>query len=301
MFSGFSYYLQADLLLNLKIFLSHKTTIMPFIKTRSGTELYVKDWGAGRPLVLIHGWPLSADSWDDVAVPLADAGFRTIAYDRRGFGRSSQPWDGYNYDTLSDDLADVISTLHLSDATLVGFSMGGGEVARFLTRHGKSNIRSVALISSIVPFMLKTDTNPCGVPEEMFDKMTEGLTEDRAQFYSSFFKDFYGVGLLSKPVSNEWLTWTHSMAMQAGLKATVACVNAFATTDFRPDLKSFTLPTLIVHGTNDQTVPIDATARPAAKAIHGSQLIEYEGAPHGIFASNRAQLIADLLCFCRDN
>ena len=273
---------------------------MPSVMTRSGVELYVKDWGVGRPLVLIHGWPLSADSWDDVAVPLANAGFRTIAYDRRGFGRSSQPWDGYNYDTLSDDLADVISALQLTDVTLIGFSMGGGEVARFLTRHGKTNVRSAALISSVVPFMLKTESNPHGVPQDVFDQMSQGLTKDRPHFFASFFKDFYGVSLLSRPVSDEWLAWTHSMAMQAGLKATLACVNAFATTDFRPDLKSFTLPTLIVHGVNDKTVPIDATARPAAKAIPGSKLIEYEEAAHGIFATHRDQLIDDLLRFCRD-
>ncbi len=272
---------------------------MPTIKTLKGAEIHVKDWGVGRPVVLIHGWPLSVDSWDDVALQLANEGFRTIAYDRRGFGRSSQPWDGYNYDTLADDLADIISTLHLSDVTLVGFSMGGGEVARYLSRHGKSKVRSVALISSVVPFMLKNDTNPHGVPQEGFDQMLEGLVEDRAHFLTTFFKDFYGVGVLSRPVSDEWLAWTHSMAMQASLKATLDCVNAFATTDFRPDLKSFDLPTLIVHGTLDKTVPIDATARPAAKAIRGSQLIEYEGAPHGIFATHRAQLIADLLKFCR--
>jgi len=271
------------------------------IRNRSGLELYVKDWGSGRPLVLIHGWPLSADSWDDIALPLANAGFRTIAYDRRGFGRSSQPWDGYNYDTLSDDLADVLSTLELSDVTLIGFSMGGGEVARFLTRHGKDRVRSVALVSSVVPYMLKTESNPDGVPQESFDQMGQGLIEDRAHFFGKFFKDFYGVAGLSRPVSNEWLAWTHSMAMQAGLNATLECAKAFATTDFRPDLKSFNLPTLIVHGTHDKTVPIDATARPAKKAIYGSKLIEYEGAPHGIFASHRKQLIDDLLDFCRSN
>ena len=176
--------------------------------------------------------------------------------------------------------------------------MGGGEVARFLSRHGKSNVRSAALISSVVPFMLKNDTNPHGVPQQGFDQMLEGLIEDRTHFFTSFFQDFYGVGVRSRPVSDEWLAWTHSMAMQAGLKATLDCVNAFATTDFRQDLKSFDLPTLIVHGTLDKTVPIDATARPAAKAIRGSQLIEYEGAPHGIFATHRAQLIADLIRFC---
>jgi non-heme chloroperoxidase len=273
---------------------------MATIETRNGVELYIKDWGVGRPLVLIHGWPLSADSWDDIALPLAKSGFRTIAYDRRGFGRSSQPWDGYNYDTLSDDLADILSTLQLTDVTLIGFSMGGGEVARFLTRHGKANVRSAALISSVVPFMQKNESNPYGVPQQVFDEMSQGLTKDRPHFLSAFFKDFYGVGTLSSPVSDEWLTWTHSTAMLAGLRGTLACAQAFATTDFRPDLKAFDLPTLIVHGTHDKTVPIDATARSAAKIIPGSQLIEYEGAPHGIFASHRAQLIQDLLRFCKD-
>jgi len=274
---------------------------MTSVRNRSGLDFHVKDWGTGRPLVLIHGWPLSADSWDDIALPIANAGFRTIAYDRRGFGRSSQPWDGYNYDTLSDDLADVLSTMQLSDVTLVGFSMGGGEVARFLTRHGKTRVRSVALISSIVPYMLKTESNPHGVPQESFDQMTQGLLEDRTHFFSQFFKDFYGVEGLSSPVSNEWLAWTQSMALQAGLNSTLECAKAFATTDFRPDLKSFNLPTLIVHGTHDKTVPIDATARPAKKAIQDSKLIEYDGAPHGIFASHRARLIEDLLHFCRFN
>jgi len=271
---------------------------MPSIMTRGGTELYFKEWGEGRPLVMIHGWPLSADSWDDVAVPLAIAGFRTIAYDRRGFGRSGQPWEGYNYDTLSDDLADILSILQLQDVTLIGFSMGGGEVARFLTRHGTKCVRSVALISSVVPYMLRMKTNPNGVPQDGFDEMLKALTDDRPHFFTKFFRDFYGVSTLSNAVSPEWLSWTQSMAMQAGLKATLDCVTAFGTTDFRTDLKSFTLPTLIVHGTQDQTVPIDATARVAAKAIHGSQLIEYEGAPHGLFATHRARLVKDLQRFC---
>ncbi len=272
---------------------------MSTIVHRGDVALYCKEWGKGRPLVLIHGWPLSADSWDDIAVPLANAGFRLIAYDRRGFGRSGQPWEGYDYDTLSDDLAFVLSTLQLTDVTLIGFSMGGGEIARYLTRHGISKVRSVALISSIVPYMMQDESNPHGVPQEGFHQMRQGLTEDRPQFFTSFFKKFYGVDVLSTSVSDAWLAWTQSIAMQAGLQATLACLNSFATTDFRPDLKAFELPTLIVHGTGDKTVPIDATARPAAKAIKGAQLIEYEGASHGIFATHRKQLLEDLLKFCR--
>jgi pimeloyl-ACP methyl ester carboxylesterase len=272
---------------------------MQRIFTRSGVELFVKEWGTGRPVVLIHGWPLSADSWDDVALPLANAGFRAIAYDRRGFGRSSQPWEGYNYDTLSDDLADILSMMQLSDVTLVGFSMGGGEVARFLSRHDRSQIRSVALLSSVVPCMLRSDSNPDGVAAEVFDEMSQALIKDRPNFFTTFFNDFYGVTKESKPVSSEWLAWTHSLAMQAGLKATLDCAHAFATTDFRPDLASFTMPTLIIHGTNDKTVPIDATARKAASAIPGSELVEYPDAPHGIIATHRDQLVHDLIAFCK--
>jgi len=272
---------------------------MTFITTRDNTKLYLKDWGEGRPVVLLHGWPLSADSWDDQAMALADAGFRTIAYDRRGFGRSEQPWGGYDYDTLSDDLADVIDATGAKNVALVGFSMAGGEVARYLSRHGGKNVSQAALISSVVPYMLKTDDNPHGVPEEMFAAMTAGMKKDRALFFAAFFKDFYGVGPVSHPVSDQLLENSRDVAMQASLKATLACAAAFATTDFRPDLASFTVPTLIVHGTADHTVPIDATGRAAAKAIPHAKLIEYDGAPHGLFATEKDRLTADLLTFLR--
>ena len=178
---------------------------MPIITTRDKTKLYTKVWGQGRPIVLIHGWPLSADSWDDVALPLVEAGFQTIAYDRRGFGRSDQPWTGYDYNTLSDDLADVMSELELEDVTLIGFSMGGGEVARYMSRHHGKGVRSTALIASVVPFMLKTDDNPLGVDQDVFESIVSGIREDRAKFFAGFFKDFFGVGSANSSVSEEVL------------------------------------------------------------------------------------------------
>ncbi len=270
---------------------------MPYIATQDNTKLYVKDWGSGRPVILLHGWPLSADSWDDGAMAIAQAGFRAIAYDRRGFGRSEQPWTGYDYDTLADDLADVIAATGATDATIIGFSMGGGEVARYLSRHGGKQIVQAGLISAVVPYMLKTDTNPHGVEPAVFDKMSEGIEQDRAHFFAGFFRDFYGVSLLSQPVSKELLESSQTVAMQASLKATLDCAQAFATTDFRSDLASFSVPTLVIHGTDDNTVPIDATGRVAAKAIPHAMAIEYDGAPHGLFATHKERLNRDLLAF----
>jgi pimeloyl-ACP methyl ester carboxylesterase len=245
----------------------------------------------------MHGWPLSADSWDDQAMALADAGFRAIAYDRRGFGRSEQPWGGYDYDTLADDLASVIEQTGATDAAIVGFSMGGGEVARYMSRHGGKNVSQAGLISSVVPYMLKTADNPDGTDQATFDQMTAAMKEDRAKFFSAFFEDFYGVGLVSSPVSDELLEASRNTAMQASLKATLACAKAFATTDFRPDLAAINVPTLIIHGTDDKTVPIDASGRAASKGIAHANLIEYDGAPHGLFATHKDRLTADLLGF----
>ncbi len=272
---------------------------MPRIKTRDGVELYVKDWGEGRPVVFLHGWPLTADTFDDLSKAIADAGMRAISYDRRGFGRSEQPFDGYNYDTLSDDLADVMSWAGATDATILGFSMGGGEVARYMSRHGGDNLRSAILVSSVVPYMLKTEDNPQGTPQETFDEMTKGMVEDRAHFFASFFKDFFGVAMFDKAVSDEMLEWAERQAMMAGLEPTLACAKAFATTDFRPDLASFNVPTLVIHGTDDKTVPIDAAGRAAAKGIAQSTLIEYEGAPHGLFATHKQRFIEDVVNFLR--
>jgi non-heme chloroperoxidase len=274
---------------------------MNYITTNDHTKLYFKSWGAGRPVILLHGWPLSADSWDDQALSIASAGFRVIAYDRRGFGRSSQPWSGYDYDTLADDLAAVIEQTESEDAALVGFSMGGGEVARYMSRHDGRSVSQAALISSIVPFMLKAEDNPAGTDQFAFDQMLTAIKADRAHFFGSFFKDFYGVGVLSHPVSDELLQWSRAVSMQAGLKAVLDCVKAFATTDFRPDLKAFNVPTLIIHGSQDKTVPIDASGRAAAAGIAHSVLIEYEGAPHGLFATEKERLTADLLTFLRQS
>lgn len=272
---------------------------MSYIKTKDGTDIYVKDWGKGRPVILLHGWPLSADMWDAQALAIADAGFRAIAYDRRGFGRSAQPWSGYTYDTLADDLADVMeATGATQDAVIVGFSMGGGEVARYMSRHNGKGVRGAALVASVVPYMLKTPDNPDGVDQATFDSIAEGLNGDRAKFLRrTFFPQFFGDGLLVQSVSDEILDNATNTAMMAGLKPTLACAQAFATTDFRPDLPAFRVPTLIIHGTSDKTVPIDASGRAAARGIAGSQLIEFAGAPHGLNVTDGERLTKDLLAF----
>ena len=272
---------------------------MKFITTTDKTKLYVKDWGAGRPVILMHGWPLSSDSWDDQAMAIADAGFRAISYDRRGFGRSSQPWTGYDYDTLADDLAAVIEQTGAQDAVLAGFSMGGGEVARYLSRHGGKSVSKAILVSSVVPYMLKTSDNPEGTEQAVFDEMAQGMKADRAKFFAAFFKDFFGVGLTSHPTSNEVLEWARSVSMQASLKATLASAKSFASTDFRGDLPAFKVPTLIIHGVDDKIVPIDAAGRAAARAITQATLIEYDGAPHGLQATHKDQLTKDMLEFIR--
>ena len=272
---------------------------MNYITTKDQCRLYVKDWGTGEPVILLHGWPLSSDSWDDQAMAIASAGYRAIAYDRRGFGRSSQPWNGYTYDDLADDLAAVVDYADAAEVTLVGFSMGGGEVARYMSRHAGKRVSRVALVSSVVPYMLKSDSNPQGTEIGIFNAMTAELTADRAQFFAGFFKTFFGVGLLTQGVSTPLLEWARSLAMQASLRSTLECAKAFATTDFRPDLPAIGVPTLIIHGTNDKTVPIDAAGRAAAAAISHAILREYDGAPHGLFATEKTRLTQDLLDFVR--
>ena len=271
---------------------------MPYAKATDGTQLYYKDWGKGDPVVLLHGWPLTGDSFDDAALALVDAGKRCIIPDRRGFGRSDQPWQGHDYDTYTEDVAAILKCADVQDkVALVGFSMGGGEVARFLTKYGADRVSKAVLISSVVPYMLQTSDNPDGVPQSTFDTMTAGMKKDREHFFTGFFKDFYGVGLIEHPVSDEVLMNSWRQTMMAGLRPTLAAAQAFATTDFRPDLASFTVPTLVIHGTADKTVPIDATGRVVASQVPGAQIIEYDGSAHGLFATDKERLIDDLLGF----
>ena len=275
---------------------------MPMIETRDGTRLHAKAWGQGRPVVLIHGWPLSSDSWDPVANRLADAGFQAIAYDRRGFGRSDQPSGGYDYDTFADDLAAVIDHFGItSGAALVGFSMGGGEVVRYMSRHEGRGVSQVALISSVVPYLPKDLSNPEGVPPETFDEMEQGLLADRGHFLTGFLKQFFGVGLLDRPVSQEVLDHAWAMAMQGGLRPTLQALRAFSTTDFRGDLPSINVPTLVIHGTADKTVPIAATGHEVARRLPRASIIEYEGEPHGVFATQGRRLGNDLVAFLDGN
>ena len=273
---------------------------MPYATARDGTRIYYKDWGSGPPVVLVHGWPLSSDTFDDAALALAEAGHRVIFHDRRGFGRSDQPWDGYDYDTFTSDVEAVLDDAGVSGpVAIAGFSMGGGEVARFVSRNPQ-RVSKAVLIGSVVPFLLKTDDHPDGAPREMFDGIVEAIRKDDADFFRGFFKSFFGVGIIKHPVSDGVLDDAWRQAMMAGLKPIVACVRAFSETDFRPDLASFTMPTLIIHGTDDQTVPIDITARAVARAVPHANLVEYDGA-HGIFASHKDKLIDDLVEFLRED
>lgn len=267
------------------------------VHTPEGHAIHVKDMGSGTPVILIHGWPLSGDMWEYQTLALLEAGYRVITYDRRGFGHSGHPADGYNYDIFADDLAAVINHVGSPKVSLVGFSMGGGEIARYLTRHGSAKVDRVALVASIVPYLLKDEGNPDGVDESVFDQMQAQVREDRFAFLQTFAKTFYGVGLVARPVSGALLDWTFALAIMASPKATIDCISAFGRTDFRPDLAAFNVPTLIIHGTNDKTVPIESSGRAAAAAIPGARLIEYEGEPHGLFATAPDRLNADLVSF----
>jgi non-heme chloroperoxidase len=270
---------------------------MPFAQARDGTNLHVKDTGAGKPVVLIHGWPLTGDMFEYQTLALLEAGHRVITYDRRGFGQSGHPVGPYDYDTFADDLAAVLEAGDISGATLVGFSMGGGEIARYLTRHGPSRVAKVALVSSVVPYLLKDDSNKDGVDASVFDEIKRNIRKDRFDFLQTFAKQFYGVGFVSSPVSSALLDWTFQLAVMASPKATLECVDAFGRTDFRGDLASFSMPTLIIHGTSDKTVPIDPSGRAAARGIPHANFLEYDGEPHGLFATAPDRLTSDLLNF----
>ncbi|ANI77570.1 alpha/beta fold hydrolase [Sphingobium sp. EP60837] len=267
------------------------------IQTPEGHAIHVKDMGSGHPVILIHGWPLSGDMWEYQTLALLEAGYRVITYDRRGFGQSGHPAGGYNYDIFADDLAAVIEKVGAPKVSLIGFSMGGGEIARYLSRYGSAKVDRVALVASVVPYILKDNSNPDGVDESVLDQMQAQVREDRFAFLQTFAKSFYGIGLVSKPVSSALLDWTFALAIMASPKATIDCISAFGRTDFRPDLAAFDIPTLVIHGTSDKTVPIDPTGRAAAAGIAGAELIEYEGEPHGLFATAPDRLNGDLLSF----
>ncbi|TVQ22261.1 MAG: alpha/beta hydrolase [Leptolyngbya sp. DLM2.Bin15] len=274
---------------------------MATLTTQDGTQLYYKDWGAGQPVVFSHGWPLNSDSWEAQMLFLADHGFRAIAHDRRGHGRSSQPWNGNEMDTYADDLATLIDTLDLTNATLIGFSTGGGEVARYIGRHGTRRVSKAALISAIPPLMVKTEDNPDGLPIEVFDGLRTGSMADRSQLYRDLASGpFFGFNRPGAKVSQGMIDWFWLQGMQAGHKNAFDCIKAFSETDFTEDLKKFDVPTLILHGDDDQIVPIGAAAIAAAKLVPQASLKIYSGAPHGLTDTHKDQLNADLLSFLKN-
>ncbi|GAA4741183.1 alpha/beta fold hydrolase [Flavisolibacter ginsenosidimutans] len=279
---------------------------MKYIKTKDAAtgeeiQLSYKDYGKGRPVVLIHGWPSSKDMWEYQIDDLVNAGLRVVKYDRRGFGKSDKPWNGYDYDTMTDDLNALLETLDLRDAVLVGFSMGGGEAVRYLNRYGSSGrVSKVILVSAVVPYLGQSNDNPEGVPQAVFAEMMEKMKEDRIAFLDTFGEQFFGVGLLEHPVSKPYLQYFRGLAEVALPRATQQCAIAFANTDFRADVKAVNVPTLIIHGDADKTVPIEASSERTAKMIPNAVYKVYEGAPHGLFYTERKRLNQDIIDFASD-
>ena len=270
---------------------------MSTITTKDGTEIYYKDWGTGHAVTFSHGWPLNADAWDDQMSFLASNGFRCIAHDRRGHGRSGQPWDGNNLDTYADDLSALIETLDLKGITMIGHSTGGGEVTRYLGRHGTGRVAKAVLMSAIPPLMLKTQANPGGLPIEVFDGIRAGVAGDRSQYYRELSLPFYSANRpgskVSQGVKDAFWLWS----MQAGLRGAYECIKAFSETDLTEDLKKIDIPTLVLHGDDDQIVPITDSALLSSKLIKNAILKVYPGAPHGLMATHKDQLNNDLLAF----
>jgi non-heme chloroperoxidase len=269
------------------------------ITVNDGTRIYYKDWGSGQPVVFSHGWPLSADAWEDQMVFLGLHGYRCIAHDRRAHGRSSQPWNGNEMDTYADDLAAVVQALDLRDAIHVGHSTGGGEVARYIGRHGTSRVAKTVLIGAVPPLMLKTTANPGGLPLEAFDAMRAGVLADRSQFFKDLAVPFYGANRPGAKVSPGIRDSFWMQSMQAGFKGVIDCIKAFSETDFTEDLKRIDVPTLIMHGDDDQIVPIGASAMLSSQLVRGSTLKVYPGLPHGMCTVNKDQINADLLAFIK--
>ncbi len=274
-------------------------TSVSTITTKDGTRIYYKDWGRGQPLVFSHGWPLTADAWDAQMVFLASRGYRCIAHDRRGHGRSSQPWDGNEMDTYADDLAALVEALDLRDAIHIGHSTGGGEVARYLGRHGTKRVAKTVLISAVPPLMLKTAANPGGLPIEAFDQIRAGVLADRSQFFKDLSLPFYGFNRDGAKVSQGVRDSFWLQGMLAGHKSALDCIKAFSETDFTEDLKQIDVPTLILHGDDDQIVPIGASAMLSSKLVKGSTLKVYPGLSHGMCTINADQINGDLLAFVK--
>ena len=272
---------------------------MGTITTTDGTEIFYKDWGSGQPIVFSHGWPLSADAWEDQMVFLGSHGYRCIAHDRRGHGRSSQPWDGNDMDTYADDLAALAESLDLRNAIHVGHSTGGGEVARYIGRHGSTRVSKAVLIGAVPPLMLKTPANPGGLPMDVFDGIRAGVLADRSQFFKDLTVPFYGANRPGSKVSQGLRDSFWLQGMQAGFKGVIDCIKAFSETDFTEDLKKIDVPTLIMHGDDDQIVPIAASAIPSAQLVKKSTLKVYPGLSHGMCSVNKDQINADLLAFIK--
>jgi non-heme chloroperoxidase len=273
--------------------------VMHTVSTRDGTEIFYKDWGMGSPVVFSHGWPLNADAWDEQLFFMASNGLRAVAHDRRGHGRSGQPWNGNDMDTYADDLAAVIEALDLHDVVLVGHSTGGGEVTRYIGRHGTSRVAKAILVGAIPPLMLKTDANPGGTPIDAFDAIRAGLLADRSQFYQDLSAAFYGANRPGSKVSQGVRDAFWLMGMQVGFKAAYDCVKAFSETDLTEDLKQIDVPTLIIQGDDDQIVPLDDSGRLSAKIVKDAELKVYPGAPHGLFQTHKDEFNADLLNFVK--
>ena len=270
---------------------------MATITTKDGTQIHYNDWGNGQPVVFSHGWPLSSDAWEDQMLFLAERGYRCVAHDRRGHGRSSQPWDGNEMNTYADDLAALVETLDLSDAVHVGHSTGGGEVARYIGRHGTRRVAKAVLISAVPPLMLKTPANPGGLPIEVFDEIRAGVINDRSQYFMDLSVPFYGGNRPGSKLSQGVRDSFWMQGMQCGYKAAIDCIKAFSETDFTEDLKKFDVPTLVMHGDDDQIVPIGAAAMQSSKLVKGAQLKVYPGYSHGMCTVNKDRINADLLAF----